>query len=134
MPLFFPYGCRLSVQDTALQRTKTKEVKKVRVIGKSFQNQNWQGEEGGHPDLCPALNSGPLSDLQLQLQYSTQSDLKYLLKPRWTQEVGRIAFKPPPFWETDPNLGFIRVESQFTVSGITSDKTKFHSVVAVVDA
>lgn len=45
----------------------------------------------------------------------------------------RVAFKAPMFWESDPELWFHQVESQFIVSGISSDSTKFHAVVAALD-
>ena len=43
------------------------------------------------------------------------------------QEVSRITFRPPPFW-------FIQVESSFHVSGITTNVTKFYSVVSALDS
>lgn len=46
----------------------------------------------------------------------------------------KVAFRAPVFWEADPLLWFHQVESQFVVSGITTDSTKFHSVVAALDA
>lgn len=49
-------------------------------------------------------------------------------------EISRVAYKPPPFWESNPELWFGQIESQFVISGITSDKTKFHSVIAALDA
>lgn len=51
-----------------------------------------------------------------------------------TAQVARVAFRPPPFWEKDPDLWFMQIESQFVVSGITVDHTKFHSVVSALDA
>lgn len=49
-------------------------------------------------------------------------------------EVSRVAFRPPPFWEAEPELWFSQIESQFHISGISADLTKFHSVVAVLDS
>ena len=44
-----------------------------------------------------------------------------------------MAFKAPVFWEADPALWFAQVESQFAISGITVDSTKFHAVVAALE-
>lgn len=54
-------------------------------------------------------------------------------KPAGTMEMARVAFKAPPFWESDPDFCFSQVESQFIIAGITEDKTKFHAVVASLD-
>lgn len=48
-------------------------------------------------------------------------------------EVARVAFKPSPFWETDPELWFLQLESQFKLAGISADETMFHSVIASID-
>lgn len=48
--------------------------------------------------------------------------------------VGRIAFRAPQFWESDPELWFGQVESHFSIAGITAELTKFHLVVAALDA
>lgn len=50
------------------------------------------------------------------------------------QEVSRVAFRAPPFWESNPRVWFIQIESQFRIAQITSDETKFHSIVAALDA
>ncbi|GFR13597.1 hypothetical protein TNCT_498731 [Trichonephila clavata] len=55
----------------------------------------------------PQGSSRPLSDLQLQ-----------------RQEVVWIAFKPSPFWKTNPDLWFIKYESQVIVAGINSHRIK----------
>lgn len=47
--------------------------------------------------------------------------------------VYKLAFKAPAFWGDDPAMWFGQVESQFLVSGITQDSTKFHSVVSALD-
>ncbi|GBM77662.1 Retrovirus-related Pol polyprotein from transposon opus [Araneus ventricosus] len=49
-------------------------------------------------------------------------------------ELARVAFRAPPFWETDPDLWFLQLESQFKLSSISTDETKFHSVVAALDS
>lgn len=51
-----------------------------------------------------------------------------------TLELSRVAFRAPEFWESDPELWFGQVESQFIIAGITVDETKFHSVIAALNA
>lgn len=48
-------------------------------------------------------------------------------------ELSRIAFRPPPFWKQNPELWFIQVESSFQISGITSNITKFYSIISALD-
>lgn len=48
-------------------------------------------------------------------------------------ELFRVSIKIPPFWAEDPNIWFIKVESQFITCGITQDETKFHHIVAALD-
>ncbi|GBN38877.1 hypothetical protein AVEN_167692-1 [Araneus ventricosus] len=49
-------------------------------------------------------------------------------------ELARVAFRATLFWEINPDLWFIHLESQFKLSGISADETKFHAVVAGLDA
>ncbi|XP_037931415.1 uncharacterized protein LOC119666205 [Teleopsis dalmanni] len=49
------------------------------------------------------------------------------------EEVSRIAVKIPPFWHARPELWFAQIESQFVSSGVTTEQTKFHTVVASID-
>ncbi|GBN45252.1 hypothetical protein AVEN_168714-1 [Araneus ventricosus] len=49
-------------------------------------------------------------------------------------EMARVAVRAPPFWETNPELWFIQLESQFKLTGISADETKFHTVVAALDS
>lgn len=49
-------------------------------------------------------------------------------------ELSRVAFKAPSFWEAEPDLWFRQIESQFIISGITSEETKYHCVVSAVDS
>ncbi|GBN34572.1 hypothetical protein AVEN_81803-1 [Araneus ventricosus] len=49
-------------------------------------------------------------------------------------ELARVAFRALPFWETDLHLWFLQLESQFKLSGISIDETKFHMVVAALDS
>nr|XP_042900933.1 uncharacterized protein LOC122269874 [Parasteatoda tepidariorum] len=48
-------------------------------------------------------------------------------------DVARVAFKAPPFWRANPEVWFIQLESQFVVSGISADDTKYHCVVSALD-
>ncbi|GBO17973.1 hypothetical protein AVEN_84337-1 [Araneus ventricosus] len=49
-------------------------------------------------------------------------------------ELARVAFRAPKFWETDFDLWFLQLESQFKLSSISTDETKFHTVVAALDS
>ncbi|XP_059225766.1 uncharacterized protein LOC131997911 [Stomoxys calcitrans] len=56
---------------------------------------------------------------------------------RYQQALWRfqeVSVKIPPFWRNNPALWFKQVESQFITSGITSDSTKFHTIVGSIDA
>lgn len=48
-------------------------------------------------------------------------------------EVLRVAVRVPPFWPEEPALWFAQVESQFVLSKITTDETKFCYLVAQLD-
>ncbi|KAF8796480.1 hypothetical protein HNY73_000850 [Argiope bruennichi] len=47
--------------------------------------------------------------------------------------VARVSFKAPPFWKQNPKVYFAKIESQFAISGITKDETKYHHVVAAIE-
>lgn len=49
-------------------------------------------------------------------------------------EVAKISIRIPPFWHAKPKLWMAQVESQFIAAGITSDKTKYHTVVAAIES
>lgn len=49
------------------------------------------------------------------------------------QQINRVAVKLPPFWSDKPSLWFSQADSQFLISGITSDDTKFHYIVAQLE-
>lgn len=49
-------------------------------------------------------------------------------------QVARLAVKPPPFWRPDPRLWFAQVEAQFARAGISTDETKYFTVVAEIDS
>ncbi|XP_054729302.1 uncharacterized protein LOC129238289 [Anastrepha obliqua] len=48
--------------------------------------------------------------------------------------VARLSIKPPPFWKSDPRLWFAQVEAQFARAGISTDETKYFTVVAEIDS
>lgn len=53
--------------------------------------------------------------------------------PPQTAELARVAVKPAPFWQKDPELWFLQLESQFSLSNITNDDTKFFTTVSAID-
>ncbi|XP_075982478.1 uncharacterized protein LOC142980785 [Anticarsia gemmatalis] len=50
-----------------------------------------------------------------------------------SSEVCRVGVKMPPFWANEPVLWFAQLESQFALSNITTDVTKFYHVIANLD-
>lgn len=54
--------------------------------------------------------------------------------PGTSGQVSYVGVKAPPFWKTNPNLWFIRLEAQFSLAKVTCETTKFNHVVAAVDA
>lgn len=50
--------------------------------------------------------------------------------PSSGQELCRVGVRIPPFWPEDPEFWFAQIEGQFTLSGITSDITKFNYVIS----
>lgn len=47
--------------------------------------------------------------------------------------VFKVGVRVPPFWAEEPEIWFAQVEGQFSMSGITSDSTKFNYVIAHLD-
>ncbi|XP_058802317.1 uncharacterized protein LOC131670610 [Phymastichus coffea] len=47
--------------------------------------------------------------------------------------VHRVAVKLPPFWSDRPIMWFAQADSQFIISNITNEVTKFHYVVSQLD-
>lgn len=47
--------------------------------------------------------------------------------------INRIQVKVPPFWKQNPQLWFKQLEAQFANSNITTDLTKFNTIVGVID-
>lgn len=48
-------------------------------------------------------------------------------------EVCKVGVRIPPFWPEEPEIWFAQVEGQFSISGITSDSTKFHYVIGQLE-
>ncbi|GFR12463.1 uncharacterized protein TNCT_739091 [Trichonephila clavata] len=51
-------------------------------------------------------------------------------KPASELEAGAVAIKIPPLWTDKPEIWFFQVEAQFNINRITSEKTKFNSLVS----
>lgn len=49
-------------------------------------------------------------------------------------EIAAVAVLLPPYWEHNPAVWFLQAESQFALSGITSQERKFHYVVRALPA
>ena len=47
--------------------------------------------------------------------------------------VSRIAVKLPPLWKNNIKLWFVQAESNFELSGITADQTKYNNIIAAID-
>ncbi|XP_037930884.1 uncharacterized protein LOC119665721 [Teleopsis dalmanni] len=48
--------------------------------------------------------------------------------------LNRVSVKVPPFWHERPEIWFTQIEAQFAVAGISSDVTKFNTVVAQIES
>ncbi|XP_015920296.2 uncharacterized protein [Parasteatoda tepidariorum] len=48
------------------------------------------------------------------------------------QKIAFVAVKSPPFWRANPELWFRKIESLFTLAGVTTESTKFHHVVSAL--
>lgn len=51
-----------------------------------------------------------------------------------TPSIARLSIKVPPFWPEKPSLWFVQLESQFALSKITCDDTKYFYVCANLDS
>lgn len=49
-------------------------------------------------------------------------------------EISRVTVRVPPFWRQNPKLWFRQLESQFITSAITSDTTKYHTLVGSIES
>ncbi|GBM44167.1 hypothetical protein AVEN_257112-1 [Araneus ventricosus] len=54
-------------------------------------------------------------------------------KPSVSAEIAWVAFKPPPLWRINVELWFSQIESQFLISGISREETKFLHVVTILE-
>ena len=61
---------------------------------------------------------------------SRQTSLAPADLPVSVATVTTVAIKIPPFWSANPEVWFAQVDAQFTISHITSQKSKFEYVVA----
>ncbi|GFT48956.1 uncharacterized protein NPIL_163831 [Nephila pilipes] len=50
------------------------------------------------------------------------------------QHASRIAAKLPPLWKHNIKLWFLQAETNFELSGITNDVTKYNNVLAAIDS
>ncbi|XP_072933293.1 uncharacterized protein [Epargyreus clarus] len=50
-----------------------------------------------------------------------------------TGEVFRVGVRVPPFYPDDPDLWFAQLESQFVLSNVTSDSTKFYYAISQLE-
>lgn len=48
--------------------------------------------------------------------------------------VASVSIKIGPFWKRDPELWFMQLEAQFTLSNVTVDTTKYNHLLAKLDA
>lgn len=48
--------------------------------------------------------------------------------------VSRVAVRVPPFWKRSPDLWFLQLEAQFRCNSITSDDTKYYTLVGTLEA
>ena len=48
-------------------------------------------------------------------------------------QVAKLGVKLPPLWRNNIKLWFVQAESNFQLSGITSDGTKYNNIVAAID-
>lgn len=51
----------------------------------------------------------------------------------FTPAVSAVSIKPPPFWKSSPLLWFTKLEAQFNLAGIVSERTKFNYVLTALD-
>lgn len=49
-------------------------------------------------------------------------------------EISNVTVRAPPFWRANPALWFCQLEAQFQMNRITSDRTRYYSVVAAIES
>lgn len=54
--------------------------------------------------------------------------------PKNEKAISRVTVKVPPFWATQPQIWFAQIESQFEICGITTDVTKFNTIVGNIES
>lgn len=47
--------------------------------------------------------------------------------------TAKVSVKVPPFWKEKPKLWFCQLEAQFLLNGITSDTTKYYTLIGNLD-
>ncbi|GFQ90223.1 uncharacterized protein TNCT_36671 [Trichonephila clavata] len=48
-------------------------------------------------------------------------------------QIARIVVKLPPIWTNNIKLWFVQAESNFALSAITNDQTKYNNIIAAID-
>jgi hypothetical protein len=48
-------------------------------------------------------------------------------------ETSRVAVRLPPFWAERPALWFTQAKAQFSLAGISNERTKFYSIISQHD-
>lgn len=51
-----------------------------------------------------------------------------------TPKISRVTVKVPPFWATQPQIWFAQIESQFDICGVSTDLTKFNTIVGNIES
>lgn len=69
-----------------------------------------------------------------QVQQDVPQQVQQNVNPLQGNAVNRIQVRIPPFWKQNPQLWFRQLEAQFATSGITSDLTKFNTIVGVMES
>ena len=62
---------------------------------------------------------------------STEED--QIVSSQDSASINRVSVKIPPFWKENPHIWFTQLESQFVNANITSDRTKYHTVVGNIE-
>jgi hypothetical protein len=52
---------------------------------------------------------------------------------RQPAEISRVAVRLPPFWAERPVVWFTQAEAQFSLAGISNERTKFHYIISQLD-
>lgn len=49
-------------------------------------------------------------------------------------EVARVSVRVPPFWADSPEIWFAQIEAQFAASNITTDNSKFTTIIGNIES